>query len=334
MGKIFFRFFLSNLKKILVVFVLVLTLIFPYALFGDACAAFLLNYKNINRSDFQNAYVLNYPLDLNGLYAYPNTDFVVYKNYRENEKLFVSTFMQLENQNYKDSYLLSGSDLRENEILLSAYTMAQNDLNIGDIVYLKVPVSNDVIEYTIKGELDCMDYFSDYNLKIGVCIIGFSQEYISNLDMKYFVQSSNSLSKLLSQQPQVLNRAYDRTELIVNGFIQLTPLFILYCLIFILTTIVYNKLIFSRIKEMIIVLRNKGFSIKKLCVIKHLAYVFVVIFPFFTCTMLLNCLYGINSFAIIICGLLIFTSLLILSVFAFMNAVLLRRRNGARDRKS
>ena len=322
MGKIFLRFVLSNLTRLIVVFGLMLTLIFPYVLFGDACSAFLLNYKNIINSDFQNAYILNYRIELNGLYAYPDTDIVIYKNYQSNEKIFVSTFMQLENQNYTESYLLSAPNLSENEILLSSQTMKHNGLKVGDRVYVKVPVFNDVIEYTIKGELDCMNYFSNYNLKIGVGIIGYSPAYVSNLDLRYFVQSSDSLSIVLSQHPQALNRYFDRTDLILKGFAGIAPMLIMYCLIFCLTTFIYNKTVLTKINDIIRILAYKGFSLKKLNFIKYLICCLALLIPFFVYTIVLNHVFSVERFAIIIFVLLIFMILLIFAVLTRVKSAL------------
>ena len=219
--------------------------------------------ESLSNASFNNGYILNYSLGLDDEYVFPENSIRLYTS--DNTKIVSTCVMKGEGTNYTLTSAFISSidcDLQYNEVIISKNIAQRYGINIGDILFATVPYKESFEIYTVV-DIGNENYdVTDMNLynSVGVVLLGYNSEYTSSINSKYIVFSNASLAKTISKNPQILDKAFSRSEIIFDIIIQIVPIIVLYISMFFIYFVVLNKKVFSESKKQAIVFLNKGYG--------------------------------------------------------------------------
>ena len=258
-----------NFKREKVVSGIVVLLVFfaLYALIGAFTTGVVSSgfgqLDSLSKATFNNGYVLNYSLSLDDEYIFPDNSIRLYTS--NNEKIVSTCIMESDGTKYTlTSALLSPLDyeLHHNEVIISKNIARRYGIDVGDSLFATVPYKESFEIYTVVGIGNENYDVTDMNLYngVGVVLLGYNSEYTSSINSKYIVFSNTSLAKTISQNPQVLDKVFSRTEIVFDIIIQIVPIIVSYSSMFFIYFVVLNKKVFSESKKQAIVFLNKGYG--------------------------------------------------------------------------
>ena len=217
--------------------------------------------ESLSKASFNNGYILNYSLELDDEYVFPGNSIRLYTS--DNTKIVSTCVMKDEGTNYTSTSAFISSidcDLQYNEVIISKNIAQRYGVDIGDLLFATVPYKESFEIYTVVGIGNENYDVTDMNLynSVGVVLLGYNSEYTSSINSKYIIFSNISLAKTISQNPQVLDKAFSRAEIIFDIIVQMSPIIVSYIAMLFIYFVVLNKKVFSESQKQATVLLNKG----------------------------------------------------------------------------
>ena len=172
-------------------------------LFGAKLRAISDQLASYANSQYQYAYVLNYDVDSDEVYLYPDVDVMLFTDENQTNRMTVSSLMW---KNTGEHSILGINDISADEIAVSRNTADNYRLHVGDKVYAVYSFSSKPYELTVK-EISGTEY--DYTSPkidndIGMVYLPYSNEYADSINSKYVLFSEMSASDLLPPYPQII----------------------------------------------------------------------------------------------------------------------------------
>ena len=266
MLKLYWKNYLYRLTAILpLVLLLIVSVLAGSAIFQKDIEYTSDQMRLYSSSSFENGYVLNYRSGLANEFAFPEFDIPLYVDNDLKERLPLSCVMELNETDYTDASLVRrqySTHLNENEIEISERIADLYNLNIGDVVVAEYPHSATTTELIIVGLLPTNYDVVNPNVEnnIGVGLLGYCEDYISTIESKYVVFSSESLVDELSESSQIINKVFSLSTHRSLAIRQLISFFLFLSFILLVNFILQVIIITRRSSISIAVLQRKGLN--------------------------------------------------------------------------
>lgn len=142
--------------------------------------------------------------------------------------------MQTADAEYTDLVCWNTKQLEKHGIAISANIASDNNLNIGDALYSKNLVDGEVYEYTIETILPAITYvrgLKDTFNTDGVIVMGYDDQYASNISHTYIIFSAVPIDTLASQCSSMPEDIVYREDEMAVSFYSTLPHMIVYFLV-------------------------------------------------------------------------------------------------------
>ena len=198
---------------------IVLAVLIWSLMFGNKTKRINSQLSSYSRSGYSFIYKLNYPLGVDDEYIYADSNIFVYADDNRTTRIPAVVLMQNTSSSYDASTLGFSNTLRSDQIVLARNIADEYHLIVGDRIYALYPYSNELVSLTLVAITDVNYDFEnpDVDNNIGIAILGFNEQYSTNSENKSICFSSESLSKEISNHPQILDSIYNKAS--NNGYV-------------------------------------------------------------------------------------------------------------------
>ena len=148
--------------------------------------------------------------------------------------LNAETVMQTADAEYTDLVCWNTKQLEKYGIAISANIANDNNLKIGDTLYSKNLVDGEVYEYTIEAILPAITYargLKDAFNTDGVIVMGYDDQYASNITHTYIIFSAIPIDTLALQCSSMPEDIVYREDEMASSFYSVLPYMIVYFLV-------------------------------------------------------------------------------------------------------
>ena len=315
----YFRGYRTRLSSILLAILLsVSPLTFTSLIFGNKTNQISGQLNTLERAEYSSIYLLNYDSPLSNEWIYADTDVMVFDSQDQEKRIGVSCLM------CQDESLKSG------EATISNNVATANNLSVGDSLFAVFPFSPNVFEYTVKAitptEFDYQNPNVDNN--IGILRFGLVQEYVNSTNCHYIVFSDESQTNTLAGYPQILNAIITKRSLESNVFYQGLAILIILFIMSVVSTVLSEKLFFSKSFDIIRLYYLKGVSKHNLVWVPFIEQLFLSLFVIAVAELLIGIFIPMNSnFTYIYFAIPIATSLFTMLISVLKNTRKCRERS-------
>ena len=142
--------------------------------------------------------------------------------------------MQTANSQYTDLLHWNTERLSEHGIAISENIASDNEINIGDKLYSKSIVNGEVHEYTVETILPTIIYTRGLEKPFradGVIVMGYDNQYASNITHRYIIFTSVPIEDLLLQCSSTPYDIVYREDEIASSFGSIAPYMAVYFLL-------------------------------------------------------------------------------------------------------
>ena len=299
------------------ILVAVLTVISSFVLcslmFGNKINKISSQLETLEKTEYNYIYVLNYPIHLCDEYVYPDTSITLYSDADQTQRIASVILMQENECDYNESFINCNSGLEENEISISHNLAVKYNLGIGATVFALYPNSSEMHELTVVSVMNTNYDFEnpDIDNDIGISIVGYDGQYLSNTNNKALCLSKDSMASEISLHPQLLDRVINKASSYEKVFTQGIHILVIE-FVFVLAAMFISELFFfrkssPRLKRIFL----KGAETKKLVSIplfEHLLFgllpmvlTIILEMKFIALNSIFTFVYYIEALAIVVC---------------------------------
>lgn len=201
-------------KMLLSIFIVIGLLYLHNLIFHESIISISNQLSAYENADFSIAYKLNYCVESENQFVYPDLDIQFFSEKDKNCRLTVSSLMINEGTKYTLQEFVAIRKLGNDEIALTEMVANKYGLSVGGSLFLSFPYSSELIEKQIVMILP-----TNYDIcnpkignDVGMVFIGYDSKYISNVKSYYMVFARESLVDKLSRYPQVIAGVVNKSE--------------------------------------------------------------------------------------------------------------------------
>lgn len=180
-------------------------------LFGTRLKAVSDQLKSYDSAQYNYAYVLNYSIDEDEVYLYPDVDILLYTDHAQQNRMAVSALMWTGKGNHA---ILKIEQPREGQIVLSKNAADKYHLTVGAPVYALFSLSNEPVELSVSAIADVEYDYSNPKISnnIGMVYLPYFHAYETSINSKYILFCKDSAADLLAPYPQVIDSVINKSE--------------------------------------------------------------------------------------------------------------------------
>ncbi len=250
-------------------------------LFGNKINRISSQLKSYSDSQYSYIYELNYPLGVDDEYIYADTNIFIYADSHQKTRIPTIVLMQNEKGSYSESSLGYSGTIRSDEVVLARNIADELHLSVGDKIFAQYPYSNDLVSLTLVSLSDVNYDFEnpDVDNKIGVTVIGFNEQYVKSSENKSLCFSRLSLSKDISEHPQILDSIYHKASNYEYVFSQGLHILVIEMIVIIAAIIVSEYFFYRNSHSILRRLYLKGMSSANIIAIPLIEHIVLTVIP-------------------------------------------------------
>ena len=224
--------------------ILIVSIVLVLLLFGSRLKSVSDQLRSYDTAQYNYTYVLNYSVDEDEVYLYPDVDVLLYTDQAQMNRMTVSSLMWTNNGNHT---ILKIEQPQENQVVLSENVASKYQLSVGDRVYAVYPFSTEPVELSVSAISDVEYDYSNPKISndIGMVYLPYSEEYEKNTNSKYTLFSENSAAELLTPYTQIIDGVINKSESYENVMGQGTHILI-FELLFVVAALYFANSIFFK----------------------------------------------------------------------------------------
>lgn len=254
---------LLNLKHILLIMIIVMLNVGTMFLFNDE-----INYLN-NYLGFLNTRNYSYSVLVDrsiskDTYAFYDRQITFSTNNKMTQSINCTIFMESNNEHSENDffYPFDSSSLKKDEIALSQNLLNYYHLCVGDTIFSKHIVKNEVVSYRVKQQLPAVYGIGEKDFKInnGIALLGFDQLYISNINTDYMFFYKDDSSLINKENVQIIGNLVSKVKTKNNVIILLSKDYLISILIYLCISLTYTSLLLAFNRKIYFIKKRFGNS--------------------------------------------------------------------------